>query len=472
MSTRVSVAIDPPSITILSPIEQSKLYFNDDTGFRDVEITPWALENKKLGGNYLYLVSSYNTHICDDDNNILLTDVYTKISNCKLRQSSANTPSNTTLADGTKSLWSRDYYGAFSGHIIGTKNQGFQIYTINHGELLNNNYFSALPERCKIAPDIGYGLYPCTVENHTLSYNAFVGMSSFAWNTNNFYSDNNFIDQGPIVWPGNGYVDKIKKATVLGILHPTSIIKDGYIYVFFRDTSQGNEAGRMSGMKVARAPITDSGIDPISFKTYFQTDFIDSALPLGFDKEKIEDYFSQKGGRSSGLFNADNRTDYIPDVYSFSVAHLMGTNWYLGVAQDLYLGVTLRLSMDLVNWSQQIVVPGTEFNYFKDGGTPEFIKQPFMYPRLASIDGDSNNEIDPNNFFIIGTSDGKNPFNSQYKAKIVNKINLKLNLVKSGDYDNDQKVDLVDFGLWKVEYLTGRSSLVEFGVWKTAYLTK
>lgn len=35
----------------------------------------------------------------------------------------------------------------------------------------------------------------------------------------------------------------------------------------------------------------------------------------------------------------------------------------------------------------------------------------------------------------------------------------------------NDKVTLVDFGMWKIEYLAGRSTLVDFGVWKDSYLT-
>lgn len=449
-------SIDAPSITPLSPIVQSKLYFNDDTGFRDVEITPWSLENHRLGGNFLYLVTSYNTHLCAFPDNMFVLSTLTKISDCKLRITPSITPTTSDTVSNNP-LWSRDYYGAFSGHLISTKNSDWQLYTINHGELLNNNYFPSQP--CRVAPDIGYGELPCIPANHEHSYNAFVGMSSFPWNLASFSSSNLFDDLGPIVWPANGYVANGQKATFLGILHPSSIIKDNFIYVFFRDTSYGDiVSGRGAGLKVARAPISDDGIDPHSFKTYYSGGFTDSALPTGFTKSNIASYFSQKGGRSSPLFNASNSLTS-PDVYSFSVAKLSGTSFYLGLAQDLNLGLTLRLSTDLVNWSQEIVVPGTEFSYFKDGGTATFIKEPFMYPRLANASGDSNVEIDPNDFYITGASTHQNPFNPSVNARVVNQIHLKLTslppLAKPGDLNGDGLVNVFDY----VKMLSGYNSI-------------
>jgi len=437
-----------PSITTLSSIELSKLYFNDDTGYRDVEITPWSLENHKLGGDYLYLITSYNTHLCSYPSNFLNLSSITKLSSCKLRQTSPITP-NTQNFTSTPSLWTRDYYGAFSGHLLNNSSQEWKIYAINHGELLNNNYFPTQP--CRLAPDIGYGSLPCTEANHTLSYNAFVGMSEFPWTLQNLNSDNHFTDLGPIAWPANGYVENGKKSTFLGILHPASIIKDNFIYVYYRDTSSGDQSsGRGAGLKLARAQISDSGINPLSFKTYFKTDFIDSALPPGFNKSNILDFFSKKGGRASSLFDSTNSLNGSPDVYSFSVAKIAGSNLYLGVAQDLGLGITLRFSDDLIHWSQETIVAGTDFNYFTGGGTPEFIKEPFMYPRLLNSNGDSNVEIDPNDFYIIGASNGQNPFNPGLNARVVNQIHLKLTSLPSkspllGDLNGDSKVNLYDY---------------------------
>jgi hypothetical protein len=473
ISSQVS-ALEPPKISVLSPIAPVKMYFNDDTNFRIAEIPPWSLGNHALGGNYLYLVTGYNTHLCSIPDNYFLLTKNTKITNCKLRQTPPINPfiSTTDMSvDDAKPLWSRDYYGAFSGHILNTKKAGWQLIMINHGELLNNNNYSFLHQSCHLAPNIGYGTFPCTAAYHEKSYNAFVGMSLFTFTSENFNSDNTFIDQGPVVWPANGYVENGKKATNLGILHPSSIVQDGYIYVFFRDTSAGVTEGRTAGLKVARAPITDSGIDPRSFKTYFQGNFTDNALPVGFSSAQVMDFFSMKGGRSSALFDKANSGGITPDIFSFSAAKISGTNFYLGVAQDLHIGVTLRLSQDLVNWSDQTIVPGTAYDYFgANGGNKNFIKQPFMYPRLANANGDSNNEIHPNDFYIIGTSEAGHPDDPKYPAQIVNQIHLKITLPttntstitttpalkptnipsttkKSADLNADGKIDIFDYNI-------------------------
>jgi hypothetical protein len=92
------------------------------------------------------------------------------------------------------------------------------------------------------------------------SYNSFVAVGQAS-----DLSGTNFIDEGPAVWPANGYtqynvgVDYERGDTGWGVRHPNSIIKDGYIYVFYQDWSYGDpENGRGSGIKVARAPVDNA----------------------------------------------------------------------------------------------------------------------------------------------------------------------------------------------------------------------
>lgn len=54
-------------------------------------------------------------------------------------------------------------------------------------------------------------------------------------------------------------------------------------------------------------------------------------------------------------------------------------------------------------------------------------------------------------------------------------------MLRQGDANGDSKIDLVDFGIWKTEYLPGTKNradfnkdgsvnLVDFGIWKREYL--
>jgi hypothetical protein len=160
----------------------------------------------------------------------------------------------------------------------------------------------------------------------------------------------------------------------------------------------------------------------------------DPALPPGFTTSNYYTKWSVKGGRASGLFPdsiltapptpGTKRTDQrrLSTIFSFSVAKMDGTDWYLGVANDGSRGLTLRFSKDLVTWSQPTVVPGSD-SYYTPGS--DLQKAPFLYARLANADGDSNTDINPNDFYIIGTQTAQH---GNTQAKVVNEIHLSLQL--------------------------------------------
>lgn len=268
-------------------------------------------------------------------------------------------------------------------------------------------------------------------------------MSRMPWTYNNLTSNKKFDDLGPITWPSNGYIESLDgnktwiKATDGGVRHPSSIIKDNYLYVFYEDLSQGKESdGRGPGIKVIRAPINNGDVDPNSFMAYYNGNFSENSLPRGFNLPTYYKSLSQKGPRTSSLFPDLNKfapqstqgskrvgARLVGDITNFSVARVEGTDYYLGVAHELSRGVTLRLSRDLTSWSNPVVVPGTAENWWL--GKTDLQKYPLLYPRLANKNGDSNVSINPNEFYIIGTQ--TKPRNSS-EAKVVNQIKLKLSL--------------------------------------------
>ena len=65
-----NTSLPQPSITTLSGIAESKMYFNDDRGIMNAEVTPWMLGTKATGGWYTYLTSTYDTFMCTTPNNI------------------------------------------------------------------------------------------------------------------------------------------------------------------------------------------------------------------------------------------------------------------------------------------------------------------------------------------------------------------------------------------------------------------
>lgn len=439
-----------PSIITLSGITESKMYFNDDRGIMNAEVTPWALETKKTGGWHTYLTSTYNTFMCTTPNNIFdlkNEDNLASRNNCTLRLEPGLKPNKFTSSNSVP-LWYRDYHGTFSAHLISNANKDIQLYSINHSESYNNDSLAIrFPNQttppCIPVEDMGYGKLPCGSNNWWGSYNAWITLSRMPWTYNNLTSNKQFEDLGPITWPSNGYIESLDgnktwiKATDGGIRHPTSIIKDNYLYVFYEDLSQGKESdGRGPGIKVIRAPITNGVVDPNSFKAYFNGNFTENSLPAGFNLPTYYSSLNQKGPRASSLFPELTKTAPQPtlgtkrtgarqvgDIVSFSVARVEGTDYYLGVAHELSRGVTLRLSRDLTSWSNPVVVPGTAENWWL--GKTDLQKYPLLYPRLANKNGDSNVSINPNEFYIIGTQ--TKPRNSS-EAKVVNQIKLKLSL--------------------------------------------
>lgn len=439
-----------PNITVTNGLTESKIYFNDDTGIMNAEVTPWALETKKTGGWYTYLTSTYDTFMCSTPNNIFdlkIEDNLSSRNNCTLRLEPKLKPDKFASPNSVP-LWNRDYHGTFSAHLINLSKDNTLLYSINHSESYNNDSLAirfpgTQTPPCIPVADMGYGALPCGSNNWWGSYNAWITLSSMTWTYDNLISGKKFDDHGPITWPSNGYIESVDgnktwvKATDGGVRHPSSIIKDNYLYVFYEDLSQGTESnGRGPGIKVIRAPITDKGVDPNNFKAFYKGSFTDSSLPAGFNLPTYYKSLAAKGPRTSSLFPELNKTApqstfgtkrtgarQIGDIISFSVASVTGTDYYLGVSHELSRGITLRLSKDLVNWSAPTVVPGTENNWWQ--GTTDLQKYPLLYPRLANKNGDSNVSIDPNEFYIIGTQ--TKPRNGA-DAKVVNQIKLNLSL--------------------------------------------
>lgn len=448
---------EPLTLTVIRAIAPSLMYFNDwsKDPIMNAEVTPWSLGTHRLGGLHWFLVPSINSYLCSTPSNMF---ALTKEENIKRDRCSLLETEDIFGNRGEASLgWKRDYYGAFSAHIIDDHlNQ--KMYLISQGEQKDerpNRGYNDMPgSSCSPAPDIGYGADAswskiagappmCDPAYEWPSYNAFILMSTMPYTKEALSGGRPFVTEyGPILWPSNGYIERSPdgahwiKATDGGVRHPSSIVAGGYLYVFYDDLSQGQESeGRGPGIKVARAPISPDGVDPHSFETYFDDHFVDSALPRGLSLEHYA-MWSSKGGRASSLFPSavisvpptpytGQKTRRIGDMI-FSVARVDGTDWFIGVANEFSLGVTLRISGDLLKWSAPIVIPGTESNYYS--GAVDLQKDvPLLYARFANADGDSNTDIDPNDFYVIGT---QTSFHDGARAKVVNAIRLAVSLPK------------------------------------------
>lgn len=197
-------ATPPPDITQLGPIAPTNLYFNDYSNSNNItaEVTPWSLNHTTPGGWKVYFTSSYKTVLCTTPSNIFsltATENIVERDTCRTLTTPLLNSSTFNLASSLP-LWRRDYYGVFSAHLINS-NSTPTIYTINHGEAGSNNGNMGEPlPGCAPLPNMGYGDLSCDPKLWWGSYNAFISLSSFPFDTNNL---NNPTLQhfGPIAWP-------------------------------------------------------------------------------------------------------------------------------------------------------------------------------------------------------------------------------------------------------------------------------
>lgn len=227
-----------------------------------------------------------------------------------------------------------------------------------------------------------------------------------------------FTDLGPIIWPATGYYYNGQKSSE-GCANNNTIQADGYLYVFYRDQSCDNISaqmgpGRQSGIKVARAPVSDA-LNPLAYQTYYldanNVVHWNPSLPAGFNKDNIDSYLSTPGPQGTSILGTDRNYN------RFAVARVVGGSgtYYLGVGsyQDTNgdLVATLKSSPDLIHWSSD------EREIYR---ATSAVTSLFNYPIFLSSDGWSNTTIDEDNFYVIGTHPESNGGvnNIVYKKKI------------------------------------------------------
>jgi hypothetical protein len=178
-------------------------------------------------------------------------------------------------------FWRATYGGIWELEKVG--NRLFGIIHGEHGNKMENGICyqgRIFPEvscqSCRYEPGIG----DCPT-----SYSSFL-----AGGYSNNSDGTNFIDEGPIVWPANGYTELNPENTQdagWGVRHGTSIIKGDYLYLFYQDYSYGDpKNGRGSGMKVARAPLNNAHAG------YFETWYRLANGTEGWEKSLPKEFWS------------------------------------------------------------------------------------------------------------------------------------------------------------------------------------
>lgn len=337
----------------------------------------------------------------------------------KLGPSAANDRGLGAERWGSHAQWRRNYGGVFGAFVNDSS-----LYTINHGENKNEvkrNYFDhSNPVNNSINGDqtVHQGLSGSTdpYTDYYPAYFSFVYMDQLYWNSPMGYGSKIKREHGPIIWPANGYLgyttdgSGAQTAKVLGNLkHPSIYHDDTYVYVFYLDVTSNrhllttNQQYRMDGIRVARALKSElNQVNP--FKVLFNGSFQNPALPLDFDladKEneygKFREALSLQGPEAKTLFVLPHRS-----VNRFSVAKIRDTNYYLGLlSTSNYLTDKSELfysySMDLKSWSKPVLLADTA-----DSST-----EGLEYAISLDWWGTTNNEIDPDGFFILATHGGK-----------------------------------------------------------------
>ena len=289
--------------------------------------------------------------------------------------------------------WRRNYNGIFSAHILPNRSNGNILFAISHGENKNeriDNYYyqNTVRPNYKIKPRD-----PSTYSGGTPykdSWNAYFGFLNGKWaklNSDSTLKPGFFKDIGPILWPSAGYVTKSGEQASQGLRNPSSIVYNGYLYIFVTDTSMDGTGG----VKLARVREQDV-LSPHLYQTWATDQWV-AALPKGFSPARIGDYFSVRGPANTSIVLLDK------NIIRFSVAKYKDEpDSFIAVEEyinsDNSLEVAFRYSDDLIHWSdRQLVI--YRANSWHDSE--------LRYPVFMNTKGLTDGSIQPDEFYVIGS---------------------------------------------------------------------
>jgi hypothetical protein len=310
--------------------------------------------------------------------------------------------------------WGRSYQGVFSALKLSRPWRGYDLFTVLHGENKNERFGSSL-----YANTVNTNISPASCasgyagENYDdcwPAYNAFISLRLANTASAPAGEAIESLDLGPILWPTMGYRHGDEK-TSSGLRHPSVIVHGGYLYIFYTDTSQSNEDGRRGGVHVARMALPTSDTPPMSAAIpYYDGAFSDSnpSLPRGFSKDRIDEFYDRPGGRASELWPRSWQ------VVRFAVARINGTSAFIGVEEFVAgreWGIRLRVSSDLLRWSNPVAVPGEHSHDGWNRGT-------LHYPVFSDLSGQTSVDIDPSGFYLLGTRQAR-PVRQQVSIEFV-----------------------------------------------------
>lgn len=410
----------------------------DEYGKSHLEIPPTIIK----GGWYQYIFSGLDTSICSSPNSLFELSSASPPMSCwqtttPVVDSALRTTRFTADQVAKEAPWRRNYSGIMSAQIGNVDGIGSTLIALTHGENKGEKtpYQGAGSGKFlnTIAPKMtnSVGQVPSgTCYEPDGCYFGFVNLSWIAHKKETNWGMQMMNDAGPITWPSAGYVTANGKTKISnGPRHPSSIIKDGYLYVYYIDilytngtdgnsAKYANQEGRQSGIKLIRAPLS-SATTPSAYRAYYNGSFSQATLPSGFNKDTMlqTSMLAQPGPKTSPV------TGPSPEPISFTVALVRDTGIY--VAAEEYNdwtncnGLTrmaLRFSKDLVNWGQRHVIMDC---------TP-YLSNSLHYPKFMNASQTSNDMVEKEGFYILGTGQNSGDIQFPLSALKVRLDNLKV----------------------------------------------
>lgn len=402
-----------------------------------LEVPPWIIP----GGWRTYTFTTNNTALMATDESL------TSLSDLTIDFSGKVGPNfvvtahywwggykNPATLDNSSWHWRRNYNGIFSAHTFEHNAQGPITIAYSHGEnkneiIDNKAYQNTIRPNYVLDvnnPETWQGTYNSIKGNGWQSYFAFLNLNWVKNIAETNWGHDYFWDYGPIAWPEKGYLTTSDNKASDGLRHPSSIIYNDDIYVFYVDTSYKTSSDQedVAGVKVIRANVNDA-LDVKKYKLYNQGSW-QSSLPAGFSAENVLDFLKVHGPKGTVLLGDAG-------TVRFSVAKIKGTNYFLGleayITPDKQYKIAFRFSEDLLVWSERRSI--VSYSGW-DGNT-------LGYPIFLNQNGWTNTEIDANNFFVIGSVNGDdeiNRLNFSIDCPQILSINTDININNDDTYFN------------------------------------
>jgi hypothetical protein len=345
-----------------------------------------------------YFVNTGWTWLCRASGNFLTTPQTVGPANCAYFTGPSRVDPKTgagiapAAVAQKKADWDLSYGGAMSVVTLQKPLDGFDHIAAVHGENKNERFGDTLYANTvnpEVKPqDCASGYAKGGYEDCWKAYNAFVSLLLFNAETGAKR------DLGPVVWPVMGYIHAGKKSSN-GVRQPSLYLAEPYLYIYYSDSSQGYEAERRAGLRVARIDLSrpDAATAPVALP-YTHAGLVagNPSLPAGFDKQAIGEFYPKAGGHAAELWPESWKTA------CFRVARIKDTPYYLGVEDSgdaSGWGVRLRISADLVHWSNPAPDPGVGADYNSD-------VLHCAVPTNAA--GDSQDMIDAADFYLLGST--------------------------------------------------------------------